>query len=210
MMRTKVLQPVAFAALALALAGCSTPDVLREPENIPSLVSSYEIPGLRAHTGDVPVILDLSECVEMAAVSSTGFSGRSSIAGRFPVRELVRREFNKVVAGNFRTTLPDEHPKLVVEVCSESVQVSRSWSKVRCHMTFSVRIVDPVSADRKPYFARKYEMMAEEMQKNKEEVPVCVYEEIQNFAKRFLEDIPREQNGTLLTRLKEMGVSPDE
>ena len=197
---------VAVAALALALAGCSTPDVLREPEKIPSLVSSYEVQGLRAHTHDVPVILDLSECVEMAALSSSGFSGRPSIAGRFPVRELVKREFNKVIAVNFRTTFPNEHPKLVLEVRSESVQVSRSWSKVKCHMTFSVRIVDPVLTDRKPYFSRRYEMSAEGMQKNKDEVPVCVYSEIQNLAKRFLEDIPREQNGTLVTRLRELGV----
>ena len=197
----------AFGALAFALAGCSTPDVLREPQDIPALVSSYEIPGLHEKTGDVPVILDLSECVEMAAVSSTGFSGRSSIAGRFPVRDLVQREFSKVVSANFRTTLPDEHPMLVLEVRSERVQVSRSWSKVHCQMTFSVRIVDPVSTDRKPYFSRKYDMVADEMQRKKEEVPMCVYEEIQKFAKRFLEDIPREQNGTLLTRLRELGVS---
>ena len=207
-MKTRLADRFTVLALAaLALSGCSTPDVLREPEKIPSLVASYEVPGLRSHVGDVPVILDLSECVEMAALSSTGFSGRSSIAGRFPVRELVRREFNKVISGNFRTTLPDEHPKLVLEVRSERVQVSRSWSKVKCQMTFSVRIVDPVSTDRKPYFSRKYEMASEGMQKNKEEVPVCVYEEVQNLAKRFLADIPREQNGTLLTRLKEMGVS---
>ena len=201
---------IAFSAVLLGFVGCSTPALLREPENIPSLVTSYEVPGLRARAGNVPVILDLSECVEMAAVSSIGFSGRSSIAGYFPVRELVKREFNKVIAGNFRTTLPDEHPKLILEVRSESLQVSRSWSKVKCSMTFAVRIVDPVSADRKPYFAQKYVMSSEEMQKDKGVVPVCVYEEVQKFAKRFLEDIPQVQNGTLLTRLQEMGVRVDD
>lgn len=202
--------PAAPVLLLLALAGCSTPDVLREPEKIPATVASYENARLRAHAGNVPVVLDLSECVEQAAMSSSGFSGCPSIAGRFPVRALVQREFSKVISANFRTTLPDEHPKLVFEVRSECVRVTRSWSKVRCHMSFLVRIVDPVSADRRPYFSRKYEIVSEGMQKDKEEVPDCIYEEVQTLARRFLEDIPREQNGTLLTRLKELGVSVGE
>lgn len=200
----------AFACAALVLSGCSTPDVLREPKDIPALVETYEIPGLRKSTGDVPVILDLSQCVEMASMSSMGFSGKPSIAGRFPVRELVLREFKKVVAGNFRMALSDEHPKLIIEVRSDRLLVTRSWSKVKCRMAFSVRIIDPVDAGRKPYFSRHYELTADGMHRNKEEVPLCVYEEIQNFARKFLEDIPQAQNGTLITRLRELGVSVDE
>lgn len=200
----------ALVCAVLALSGCSTPDILREPDDIPALVESYEIPGLRKSTGDVPVILDLSPCVETAAMSSMGFSGKSSIAGRFPVRELVLREFKKVVAGNFRMALSDEHPKLVFEVRSEQVLVTRSWSKVRCRMVFQVRILDPIDAGRKPYFAKRYELTADGMHRNKEEVPLCVYEEIQNLARKFLEDIPQAQNGTLITRLRELGVSVDE
>lgn len=194
---------------AVFLQGCSTPDVLREPEDIPSLVPSYEIPGLRAHTGNVPVILDLSECVEHAVMSSDGFSGKSSIAGRFPVRELVLREFNKVVAGNFRMALPDEHPRLVLEIDSERIIVKRSWSKLKCEMVFSVKITDPVNADKKPYFYKRYRLGSNGVHRNKEEVPVCVYEEIQNFARKFLEDIPKEHNGTLITRIKALGVEID-
>lgn len=200
------LQSVAAVALALALTGCSTIGMLAEPDKVPALVPSYEIAGLSECAGNVPVLLDLSECVESAALSSTGFSGRPGIAGFFPIRKLVQREFNKVISVNFRTTLPDEHPKLVFEVRSERIQVSRSWSKVKSHMAFSVRIVDPVSVDRKPYFTRKYELDSEEMQKNKEEVPLCVYKDVQTLAKRFLDDIPRDQNGTLLTSLKELSA----
>lgn len=198
-----------FFCFGVLLSGCSTPDILREPDNIPALVSSYEIPGLREHTGNVPVILDLSDCVDYAVMSSDGFSGKSSIAGRFPVRELVQREFNKVIAGNFRMALPDEHPKLVVEIDSERVIVKRSWSKIRCDMVFSVKISDPVHTDRKPYFYKKYNVKSSGVHKNKDEVPVCVYSEIQNFARMFLEDVPREHNGTLITRIKELGVELD-
>ena len=196
--------------MVLVLAGCSTPDVLVEPNDIPSLVKSYEIPGLREYTGNVPVILDLTECVEGAVLSSVGFSGKSSIAGRFPVRELVQREFNKVVSGNFRMALPDEHPKLVIVVASEQIMVERSWSKLKCDMVFSVKIVDPVNAGLKPYLYKKYPLGVKGEHRNKEEVPICVYETVQNFARKFLEDIPKEQNGTLITRLKELGVDADE
>ena len=201
-----VSMSVAFGAL---LSGCSTPDVLREPGDIPSLVRSYEIPGLRECTGNVPVILDLSECVDYAVMSSDGFSGRSSIVGRFPVRELVQREFNKVVSGNFRMALPDEHPKLVLEVDSERIVVKRSWSKVKCDMIFSVKIVDPVQADKKPYFFKKYQVRSVGVHKKRDEVPICVYSEIQNFARLFLEDIPNEHNGTVIARIKELGVDVD-
>lgn len=200
----------ATVLLVLAAGGCSTAFQLKEPDNIPALVESYEIPGLRKYVSDVPVVLDLSACVEKAALSSSSFSGSSSIAGCFPVRELVQREFKKVIVSNFRPVLPGEQPKLVLEVRSDRVQVSRSWSKVKSRMTFSVRIVDPVSTDVKPYFSRQYEVGADVMQKDKGEVPVCVYEDIQNLAKSFLEDIPREQSGALLTRLKELGVSVSE
>ena len=210
MMMKCVCVPVYAVVSALVLlAGCSTPDILREPKDIPALVNSYEIPGLRAHTGNVPVILDLAECVDYAVMSSDGFSGRSSIAGRFPVRELVHREFNKVIAGNFRMALPDEHPRLVFEIDSERIIVKRSWSKIKCDMVFSVKLVDPVSTDKKPYFHKKYRMQSTGVHKNKEEVPVCVYAEIQNFARMFLEDIPKEHNGTLITRIKELGVDLD-
>ena len=198
--------PVAAAVL---MSGCSTPDVLREPADIPALVSSYEILSLREHTGNVPVLLDLSECVEFAAMSSDGFSGKSSIAGRFPVRELVQREFNKVIAGNFRMAWPDEHPKLSFEIDSERIVVKRSWSKVKCDMIFSVKITDPVNVDKKPYFFKKYRVQSTGVHKNKSEVPVCVYAEIQNFARMFLEDVPKEHNGTLITRIKELGVDLD-
>lgn len=197
-------------SMAVVLAGCSTPDALVEPNNIPSLVKTYEIPGLKERTGNVPVILDLTECVESAVLSSVGFSGKSSIAGRFPVRELVQREFNKVVAGNFRMALPDEHPKLVIIVASEQIMVERSWSKLKCDMVFSVKIVDPEDAGRKPYLYKKYPLSAKGEHRKKDEVPVCVYETVQNFARKFLEDIPKEQNGTLITRLKELGVDADE
>ena len=72
------MKSVSFSVCAavpvlVLLSGCSTPDILREPKDIPALVNSYEIPGLRAHTGNVPVIIDLAECVDYAVMSSDGF-----------------------------------------------------------------------------------------------------------------------------------------
>ena len=114
----------------LALAGgCASVGELTEPTDIPALVTSYRIAGLEERTGDVATVLDLDDCTEYAILLSVGLSGVSSVAGHFPVRQLVAREFQKVVVGNFRTVMPEEEPRLEVRVISDRMSVQRSWSR---------------------------------------------------------------------------------
>lgn len=187
----------------LALAGgCKTVDELVEPDPIPQLVSSYRIEGLGTRTGDVATMLDLDECTEHAVLSSVGLSGVPSVAGHFPVRKIVAREFQKVVAGNFRTVMPEEEPKLEVRIVSNRIAVKRSWSRVTAEMTFEVQLVDP-EHNRRPYFRKDYKLAAESVQRRKNEVPACVYSCIQNLARDFLKDVSKDTH--VIARLKALG-----
>ena len=187
----------------LAFAGgCASVGELTEPKDIPALVTSYRIAGLEARTGDVATMLDVDECTEYAILSSVGLSGVPSVAGHFPVRQLVAREFQKVVVGNFRTVMPEEEPKLEVRVVSDRLSVTRSWSRVKAEMAFEVQLVDP-EHNRRPYFRKNYSLSAESVQRQKDEVPLCVYSCIQNLARSFLEDVSKDS--LVIARLKTLG-----
>jgi len=186
----------------LALAGCSTVGELEEPKNVPPLVEDYVIKGLESRTGDVATMLDLDECAEYAVLSSVGISGVLSVAGHFPVRKLVEREFKKVVVGNFRTVLPEEEPKIEMRIVSKRMGVKRNWSRVTAEMEFEVQLVDP-SRDRRPYFRKDYRLSAGCEQKVKTEVPLCVYSCVQHLARKFLEDVSKDTH--VVARLKALG-----
>lgn len=187
----------------LALAGgCASVGELVEPKDIPALVTSYRIAGLGARTGDVATMLDVDECTEFAILSSVGISSVPSVAGHFPVRQLVAREFQKVVVGNFRTVMPEEEPKLEVRIVSNRISVIRNWSRVKAEMDFEVQLVDP-EHNRRPYFRKVYRLNSESIQRRKDEVPVCVYSCIQNLARSFLEDISKDS--LVIARLRALG-----
>ena len=191
----------AIGILVLA-GGCASVGELAEPKDIPALVTSYRIAGLGARTGDVATMLDVDECTEYAILSSVGISGVPSVAGHFPVRQLVAREFQKVVVGNFRTVMPEEEPKLEIRIVSNRMSVVRSWSRVTAEMSFEVQLVDPEHS-RRPYFRKVYRLSSESIQHRKDEVPVCVYSCIQNLARSFLEDISRDS--LVIARLRALG-----
>lgn len=187
----------------LAIAGgCASVGELMEPKDIPSLVKSYRIEGLEESTGDVATTLDLDECAEYAILSSVGLSGVPSVSGHFPFRELVAREFQKVVVGNFRTVMPEEEPKLEVRIATDRLSIRRSWSRVKAEMVFDVQLVDPEHS-RRPYFRKDYYLSAESVQRRKDEVPACVYSCIQNLARNFLEDVSNDS--LVIARLKALG-----
>ena len=185
-----------------ALCGCSTPGQLKEPAEIPQLVETYKIDGLGNKTGDVPVAIDLEDCVEWAVMVSKGMIGGYSVAGSFPVRSIVEREFQKVIVANFRTVMPDEQPKMALHISSNAIRVMRSWSKVYCEMELVVELVDPTS-NRKPYFRKRYNKTSESISKHKEEVPACIYSCLQHVAEDFIRDVSK--NRSLTTLMKEMG-----
>ena len=196
------MKRVCMIGILALVGGCASIGELTEPKDIPALVTSYRIAGLEERTGDVATMLDLDECTEYAILSSVGLSGVSSVAGHFPVRQLVAREFQKVVVGNFRTVMPEEEPKLEVRIVSDRMSVRRSWSRVKAEMDFEVQLVDP-EHNRRPYFRKKYRLSAESVQRRKDEVPACVYSCIQNLARSVLEDVSKDS--LVIARLKALG-----
>jgi len=205
-MRHSLCSAVGGLVCGLVLVGCSTVGRLEEPKNVPALVDNYLIAGLEARTGDVATMLDLDECAEYAVLSSVGLSGVLSVAGHFPVRKLVEREFKKVVAGNFRTVLPEEEPKIEMRIISKRMGVRRTWSRVTAEMEFEVQLVDP-SRDRRPYFRKNYRLTSECEQRRKNEVPLCVYSCVQHLARKFLEDVSRDTHA--VARLRELGADEE-
>ena len=193
-----------FCAIGVLLlaGGCASVGELEEPKDIPALVTSYRIAGLGERTGDVATMLDVDECTEYAVLSSVGISGVPSVAGHFPVRQLVAREFQKVVVGNFRTVMPEEEPKLEIRIVSNRMSVTRNWSRVKADMAFEVQLVDPEHS-RRFYFRKVYRLNSESVQRRKDEVPVCVYSCIQNLARSFLEDISNDS--LVIARLRALG-----
>jgi hypothetical protein len=196
------MKRICLIGILAFVGGCATVGDLVEPKDIPSIVKSYRIEALEARTGDVATMLDLDECTESAVLMSVGLSGVPSVAGHFPVRQLVAREFQKVVVGNFRTVMPEEEPKLEVRIVSDRLSVKRNWSRVTAEMVFEVQLVDPEHS-RRPYFRKNYRLSAESVQRRKEEVPLCVYSCIQNLARDFLEDVSKDS--LVIARLKALG-----
>lgn len=186
-------------ALAAALAGCSTVQMLPEPKRVPSTVDSYVIKNLSERTGDVPTGLEVSECVESAVITERGFSGVPSIIAYFPVRKLLERELGKVVAVNFRPPLPDEEPRLQIRVRTRRVNVERIRSNVSCEMNFDIELTD-LRGERKQIFRKSYKMTAAGVQRDKEVIPDAIYACVQNLARDVLGDISKSE--LVIARIK--------
>jgi len=201
----KILRFISVMTFATTMCGCSTVGELTEPKHVPSLVESYRIKGLDSRVAEVGTMLCLDECAEYAVLSSIGLSGVPSVAGHFPVRHLVLREFQKVIAGNFRTVLPDEEPKMELRVNSNRLVVRRSWSRVSAEMDFEVQLLDTQRG--RLYLRKQYHLTAESVQRDKRDVPACVYSCVQNLALRFIEDVSGDTH--VIARLKALSEEPD-
>lgn len=188
---------MALAALASILAGCSTPEPV-PPKVIPVIVKDYRVPGLKDRCRDVTAKLDLSECAERAVLSSRGISGTVNVVGSFPIREIVQKEFARVIACNFRTTMDDELPKLEIRIKSEAILVERNFKTVKSVMHFEVVLANASSAE-KPYFVKTYKIEETCIQKDKRIIPVCVYTSVQMLVEQFIKDVKRD--GSLILRL---------
>lgn len=184
--------------LVAALSGCRSVDMLAEPEARPEFVTDYTIAALRGKVRDLPVAVNVSECLPFAAFSSDGFFGTPSIVGTLPVRPLIEREFVRAVEANSRRPRYGEEPKIELIVETELFKLRRSYSMVSCEIRLAVRILT-VSDSAKTYFNRRYEVKCESRHKQRDEIPPCVYETIQKIVRQFLDDISAD--GLLTGRL---------
>ena len=196
--------------LALALSGCAFTGVRREPSPVPTF--RHANPKLQAVAHDIPVVIDYADCVEMAMVNDRGILGGTSFLGTFPLRHIVLREFGRFIDENMRQPLEGEAEKLVLKVYSKRILVEQRWSKSHAEMIFDIQLLDPRSADARPYFRSSISGEWNGRHEDDEIVPDSVYQVVgkivNEFAKNLAEDRSSMRRLSLLARPDERVAPP--
>lgn len=179
-----------FPLLAL-LPGCAGIGVMVEPEPIPSCaIEDYQSKVLAERKPRHVMALDYSGCVEDAVVSSSGFSGKTSICGMFCARKIIEREFGRAAKANFTLVAPGQKADGVIYVEAEKLLVSKSWSKYSAEVVFDIEVFSLTSAGRQRIFRKKYRTREMSQEKGGDEtVPLCVYSCMQQVVKQFIDDL---------------------
>ena len=202
--------PAEAAIMLLAFSGCAFTGVRREPSPVPTF--RYANPKLQALTHDIPVVIDYADCVEMAMVNDRGILGGTSFLGTFPLRHIVLREFGRFIDENMRQPMEGEAEKLVLKVYSKRVLVEQMWSKSHAEMIFDVQLLDPRSADARPYFRSSITGEWNGIHKDDEVVPDSVYQAVGKivgeFAKLLVRDRSAMRRLSLLARPDERVEPP--
>lgn len=176
--------------LPVILAGCTGIPVLLEPNPLPVRGRGYQVPSLSELKPRYVMAFDYLGCIEDAVVSSCGFSGKTSIAGRFGVRKIVEREFGLAGSANFASAEPGRKADGVVYVEMEKLAVSKSWSNYSAEAVFDIEVVSLAVAGRQRIFRKKYRVSDVSHEKGGDEkVPLCVYSCVQQAVERFVDDL---------------------
>ena len=193
MICSQSMTPVKFAAammLVAGLCGCTFTGLRQEPKSLPQF--SYAAPGASGVLQRIPVSVDLSECVETAMVSEHGSFGGNSFAGTVPLREIMRRELEKMTKNVFRSPVEGEREALAIRITSQKVIINQRRSVAECEMEFYISVEDPVHDDIKPYFRGSFNGRGSGRHRDDRLVPGSVYvaanEVVENFLGSFCED----------------------
>lgn len=183
------LMLAALLCAAAVLAGCQgTRARLKAPARVPSFVPTYRNDSLRTTMQTRPTALTLSTCAETATVTEDAPFGPRD-GGTVPVRELVEREFKKIVSANFRVCLPDETPQLLLDVRTNEVRIERHDDRSDCTMHFTVRLLTVVGGKSRQRFSRDYVSRTSAQPDGTATVPLCLYEAVQRTAADFVADL---------------------
>lgn len=178
-------------SLLALVSGCAGISVMSEPEPIPSCaIEDYQAKALSERKPRHVMAFDYSGCVEDAVVSSSGFSGKTSICGTFCARKIIEREFGRAARANFALVSPGQKADGVVYVEAEKLLVSKSWSKYTAEVVFDVEVFSLSAAARQRIFRKKYRVKDMSQEKGGDEtVPLCVYSCMQQVVKQFVDDL---------------------
>ena len=180
------------AAIAAVLAGCSTPEYLRQPERIPMFVMSYENAALQ-RAKNVPCALNLINCVGEASLAKVKMSGRRVQESKFPMRDIVGAEFGALLKANFRPVVGSEQPRMEMKVETHRTILERDGDDVIFDLSLSVKLLNPRHTD-KPYFSKTYSARTEAVRQDDVYVPICVYEAVQRVAADFIRDVAADES----------------
>ena len=178
---------VAAAVVGAAVfCGCSTPDVLVQPQSIPVYIKSYDVPSMSAH--DIPCSLNLLNCAQEATLVKVSMSGSRSPESKFPLRDIVEAEFSAFIGANLRMAKDAEQPKIEVKVEPQKAILERDAKDITFSFSLAVRLLNPYHND-KPFFSKIYSARTYCRRTDEETVPNCVYEAVQLTVANFINDL---------------------
>jgi len=188
---------IGICSLSLVLAGCAFTGLRREPASPPTF--RYANPKLQAVAHDIPVVVDYADCVEMAMVTDVGMLGGRDFIGTFPLRHIALREFGRFIDENMRQPMEGEPEKLVLKIYSKRILVEQKGKKSHAEMIFDIQLIDPHSADTRPYFRDSFRGEWNGFHEDEEVVPDSVYQAVGKIVADFASGLVKDR--TAMRRL---------
>ena len=193
-----------LTSLLTLIVGCSTDKPWVEPQTKP--VADYAESGL-IRLRKLPVLLEI-ESPDLAMVNEKGLFGGVSVAGRFPVREVMRKECESFISSNFRPATAYQNRYVVLRITMSRVLLMQKWSEVVSELAYKVELIHPTDATVRNYFSKTYVGMASNRKKGKGVVPESVYLAAQKVLGAFGDEICR--NPQIIRRLEtDFGLNDD-
>lgn len=175
---------------------------LSEPEKLPAEMSGPpQNAGMRS---DVSVVFDYSNCSQSVLLTEDTPWGTVVSVASVPLRDVVRRQFESVFAGFFRSPGNAEGPDVAVNVVSTRTILKKSGQgSVRSDIEFSVNMTD---SDGQTILPSKRYQAAGEGRWDGSSVPLPIYQCAHEVACKFFADISKRHVVEKLEGLKDEGV----
>ena len=193
-----------YAAVLSAIAivgGCADIGPLVQPSNVPVYINTYKVPSLSGRVSDVRCSINLVNAVENAVIGEKALSGKTFPGQAFPVRGILKTEFETLVKENFSLVAGEDQPHLELKVETQKVILTLDGKKYRFAYAAAIKLLDPRHED-KPYFSKIYSATTRGRRVSDTEVPGCVYEAIQTTVADFISDLARDKS--LIARIDEL------
>lgn len=190
---------IATLILVLLAAGCATDRLWTEPNTLPGRDSTYRREALMK-LRNLPVALEI-ECPELAMVNEKGVFGGVAVAGRFPVRDILKRECERFIEENFRPATAYSSSYAVLKVTMSRVLVMQKWSETEADLSYRIELLHPTDATVRNYFSRKFDGHGSSRKRSKDRgiVPDSVYIAVQHVLGALGDDMAA--NPQLVRRL---------
>ena len=189
----KIIKLAAVVAGLGIVGGCADLGPLQQPANVPVYINAYKVPSLAARVKDVRCSLNLVNAVETAVVGEKALSGKTFPGQEFPVRSILRAEFETLVKENFSLASGGDQPHLEIKVETQKVILTLDGSKYRFDYSAAIKVLDP-RHEEKPYLSKIYSATVRGRRVSETEVPGCVYEAIQTTVADFISDVARDKS----------------
>ena len=193
----KVFAFIACCAVVM-LQGCTSiyRGVLIEPPILPHV--DYACPVFTRESNRVPVGVDVKDCPAACTVICKGVLGGSEKIQQINFRQILGREFQKMVAVNFAESSGSVAPVMTFRIRASEINLVRNhyfwwWNpdELVAQFKFVVILKDPEDSSRDHFFEEEYSFK-EASQLDRVDcrtVPKCLYDIATKFADQVVRDI---------------------